>query len=84
MRVIYEAENLLDGHLVKGLVEQRGITAFLSGQYLTGALGELPAAGLVQVMVADDDAEVAGEVVAELIADRRAFDATAAFEGDDD
>ena len=75
MRVIYEAENLLDAHLVKGLLEQRGIPAFVSGQYLTGAIGELPVAGLVTVYVADQDEPAASDAVAELEADRRAFDA---------
>ena len=78
MRVIYEAENLLDGHLVKGLLEQRGIPAFVSGQYLTGALGELPVAGIVTVYVAEDDEAAANDVIAELEADRRAFDAAQA------
>ena len=73
--MIYEAENLLDGHLVKGLLEQRGIPAFVSGQYLTGALGELPVAGIVTVYVADEHEAAANDVVAELEADRRAFDA---------
>jgi hypothetical protein len=80
MRVIYEAENLLDGHLVKGLLEQRGIQAFVSGQYLTGALGELPVAGIVTVYVADDDEAAANDVIAELEADRRAFEAAQAAE----
>ena len=84
MRVIYEAENLLDGHLVKGLLEQRGITAFVSGQYLTGALGELPVAGLVSVYVADEDEAAANDVVAELEADRRAFEEAQSAEESED
>ena len=51
MRVIYEAENLIDAHLVRGLLEQAGIPVFVRGEYLTGAIGELPPQGLVAVMV---------------------------------
>jgi Putative prokaryotic signal transducing protein len=51
MRVVYEAENIIDAHLVKGLLEQQGIPAFVKGEYLTGAIGDLPAMGLVAVCV---------------------------------
>lgn len=70
MRAIYDAENLLDAHLVKGLLEEHGIAAFVSGLYLTGALGELPVAGLVSVMVSDDAVAAASEVIAALARDR--------------
>jgi hypothetical protein len=55
MRVVYEAENIIDAHLVKGLLERDGVPAFVSGEYLTGALGELPVMGLVSVSVPDSE-----------------------------
>lgn len=51
MRVVYDAENLLDAHLVKHALESIGIPAFVRGEYLTGAMGELPMHGLLQVCV---------------------------------
>jgi hypothetical protein len=51
MRVVYEAENIIDAHLVKGMLENSGIPAYVRGEYLTGALGELPMMGLVAVCV---------------------------------
>ena len=51
MRVVYEAENIIDAHLVKGMLEEHGVPAFVRGEYLTGALGELPVMGLVAVCV---------------------------------
>ena len=51
MRVVYEAENLIDAHLVKGLLESEDIPAFVRGEYLTGGIGELPVMGLVAVCV---------------------------------
>ena len=53
MRVVYEAENIIDAHLVKGMLEHEGIPAFVRGEYLTGALGDLPVMGLVAVSVPD-------------------------------
>ena len=55
MRIVYEAENIIDANLVKNVLEQNDIPAFVSGQYLTGAAGELPVMALVKVMVAEID-----------------------------
>ncbi len=51
MRAIYDAENVVDAHLVKHALDDAGIPAFIRGEYLTGALGDLPMQGLVQVCV---------------------------------
>jgi hypothetical protein len=64
MRVVYEAENLIDAHLVKGMLENEGIPAHVRGEHLTGALGELPVMGLVAVCVVDTDWPEACEVIA--------------------
>ncbi len=55
VRIVYEAENIIDANLVKNVLENEGIVAFVSGQYLTGAAGELPPLALVKVMVAEVD-----------------------------
>lgn len=55
MRVVYEAENIIDAHLVKGLLEESGIPAWVRGEYLAGAVGELPMMGLVAVCVSETD-----------------------------
>ena len=63
MKIVYRAENIFDAHLVKHALEDAGIFAFVNGQYLTGAIGELPVADLVNVMVAEHDSELAETVV---------------------
>ena len=55
MKIVYQAENIIDAHLVKNALDHAGIAAFVSGQYLTGAAGELPPMALVNVMVAEAD-----------------------------
>lgn len=75
MRIIYRAENIIDAHLVRHVLEAAGIHAHVGGEYLTGALGELPPLGLVNVMVSEHDVEVATPLVAEVdaeLAQRRA------------
>ena len=59
MRTVYHAENLIDAHLVKDALEREGIPAFISGEYLTGGIGQLPARDLIAVMVPDSSLEVA-------------------------
>jgi len=55
VKIVYQAENIIDANLVKNALEHAGIGAFVSGQYLAGAAGELPVMGLVNVMVAEID-----------------------------
>lgn len=57
MRIIYCADTIIDANLVKGALEAEGVRAFVGGEYLAGAIGELPRWNLVNVMVDDDDVE---------------------------
>lgn len=41
--------------MLADVLKQEGISAQVMGSFLPGAVGELPAAGLVRLMVADDD-----------------------------
>ena len=66
MRIVYHAENIIDANLVKAALEHEQVVAFISGEYLTGAIGELPAWNLVAVMVAEHDVERALPVVREV------------------
>ena len=66
MHIAYRAENMLDAHLVKDALDHAGIPAFVSGEYLTGAVGQLPATDYVMVMVSPLQAEEARRVVAEV------------------
>lgn len=69
MRVVYEAENVIDAHLVKGLLENAEIPAFVRGEYLVGAVGELPVMGLVAVLVPESQVEAAETLLREFRAD---------------
>lgn len=66
MRTVYRAENIIDANLVKGALAQSGINAFVAGEYLTGGAGQLPAFGLVSVMVAEEDEALAAPIVADI------------------
>lgn len=51
MRTVYEAANAVEAHMIVDLLRQDGIEAHVRGESLTGAMGELPAGGLVRVEV---------------------------------
>ncbi|MET1024496.1 MAG: DUF2007 domain-containing protein [Pseudoxanthomonas sp.] len=51
MQVAYRADNLFDAHLAKHALEDAGIPAFVFGESLLGAGGELPLFGVLRVCV---------------------------------
>lgn len=63
MKTIYEASNALEAHMILDLLQQQGFKGRVDGEFLQGGVGELPAAGLVRVMVAEEDYAGAREVV---------------------
>lgn len=65
MQQIYQARNIVDALLVKGLLEQAGVTVFVSGYYLHGGIGELPASGMNTVWVHDEHVSLAEHVIAD-------------------
>ncbi len=66
MHTIYRAENLFDAHLVKDALEHADIPAFISGEYLTGAVGQLPAMDYIAVMVPESSMATASGIVREV------------------
>ncbi|MEM7707914.1 MAG: DUF2007 domain-containing protein [Pseudomonadota bacterium] len=71
MKVVYHAENIIDANLVKSLLDNASILAFVNGEFLAGAIGDVPASGLITVSVADSHEAEARKVVAEFEAERR-------------
>ncbi len=63
MITVYNAANSIEAHLIKNLLEQQEIVAYVFGDYLQGGVGEIPAIGLVTVNVSDSDYAKAKEVV---------------------
>lgn len=66
MHIIYRADNVFDAHLVKDALEHADIPAFVTGEYLTGAIGQLPAMDYIAVMVPESSLPRASAVVREV------------------
>lgn len=63
MKTLYEPSNALEAQMLHDLLQQEGITTRINGAYLQGGIGELPASGLVRLVVEDDDYEQARTII---------------------
>ncbi|MCF7203813.1 DUF2007 domain-containing protein [Pseudomonas oligotrophica] len=64
MQRVYEPSDLLEAQMLLGMLEAEGIEAFIAGGHLLGAMGELPALGLLGLLVEDAQAERARQLIA--------------------
>jgi hypothetical protein len=65
MKCAYEAANGVEAHMIANLLGQYSIATRIDGEYLAGGIGELPATGLVRVMVNEPDFDRAREIIRE-------------------
>lgn len=63
MKIVYRAADILEAHIVSGMLGSRGIEAYVGGHYLQGAVGDLPPLSIANVSVADDDFDAAMTVI---------------------
>ena len=62
---IFTAQNSLEANIVKGMLEANDIPAYVEGEYLQGAIGELSAIDYAFVCVNEVNAEKALRLVNE-------------------
>lgn len=65
MKIVFRASNILEAHIVAGLLINEGIEAFVAGHYLQGAVGDLPATDFALVRVKDVDEASAVTLIAQ-------------------
>lgn len=63
MKIVYNATDAIEAQLMKNMLQQVDIDAFIHGDLLQGGIGELQVFGLVQVLVHDDDYYQAKQVI---------------------
>jgi len=63
MKLVYEASNALEAHMILNLLEQDGLSARIDGELLQGGVGELQAIGIVRVMVDESDYPTARQII---------------------
>ncbi len=66
MRIVFDPRNSVEAHIVSHLLEQVGIQTMISGDYLSGARGEMLAEDQTRVWVVyDEDEEQAKALIKE-------------------
>lgn len=65
MKLVYEASDTIEAHMILNLLEQVGISGRIDGKYLQGGIGELQAGGFARVMVDDSHYDAANEIIKE-------------------
>ena len=63
MQLIFRASNILEAHIVAGLLDAHGLATHVGGHYLQGAVGDLPASDFAHVFVNDADVEAAEKLI---------------------
>jgi hypothetical protein len=63
VKTLLYAQDLIEAQLIKNLLQSEGIESMILGEFLQGAIGELPASGLIRVNVEDDIYEQALRLV---------------------
>lgn len=60
---LHSAEDSIEAHLLKHMLEQQGIGVFITGEHLEGVAGEMPLTGLVDVWVLEEELADAQDVL---------------------
>ncbi len=63
MQIIYKAADIVEAHIVAGMLQANGIDSHVGGHYLQGAIGELAPMGFANVFVADTDVVTALPII---------------------
>lgn len=65
MHLVFRANNILEAHIVAGLLKNNAIDCHVGGHYLQGAVGDLPATDFAYVFVDDADIDKAEKLLSE-------------------
>jgi hypothetical protein len=65
LKTVFEASTAVEAHMILHLLQQAGVESQVLGEFLPGAMGEIPAQRLVRVVVADKDEAEARSVIAD-------------------
>jgi len=60
---VYDASDITEAHIVRGMLRAHGIGAHVGGHYLQGGVGELMVQGFATVYVEDSDVATARSLI---------------------
>jgi hypothetical protein len=62
---VFDAGNITEAHIVRGMLQAHGIDAHVGGHYLQGGIGELAVEGFASVLVPQAQEESARALIAD-------------------
>lgn len=65
MKIVFKANDILEAHIVAGMLQSYGIEAHVGGHYLQGAAGDVAPLGIANILVQDEDIEQAEHIIAQ-------------------
>ncbi len=65
MKIIYKAKDIIEAHIVAGMLNANGIETHVGGYYLQGGIGDVAVFDFANVQVADEDVAIALPFIAE-------------------
>lgn len=65
MKIVFKAGNIIEAHIVAGMLNACDVRTYVGGHFLQGAVGDLSPSGFANVFVAQEDFEEASALVAE-------------------
>ncbi len=65
MKIIYKAKDIIEAHIVAGMLNANGIETHVGGYYLQGGVGDVTVFDFANVQVAVEDVAIALPLVAE-------------------
>ena len=65
MKIIYQARDIIEAHIVAGMLNANGIETHVGGYYLQGGVGDVAVFDFANVQVADEDVALALPLIAE-------------------
>ncbi len=63
MEIVYHAANIIEAHIVAGMLNACGIQTHVGGHFLQGAVGDLSPTGIANVLVLSTDKDLALAIV---------------------
>ena len=65
MKIIFNARDIIEAHIVSGMLNAHGIETYVGGYYLQGGIGEACGFDFANIQVFDEDYESARSIILE-------------------
>lgn len=65
LNTVFRANDIVEAHIVAGMLQAEGIKTFVGGHYLQGAVGDLAVQGFADVQVLEEDVDQAITLIAQ-------------------